>query len=102
MEKIYKIQATTNGWIASRDPMFNGKCEVTLEGGLTLKEAQRRLLDLFNRMYEGEYYAHNWGMAVLLTRDRVFSASPTYADGTRMFDYDSRRFSIEEEEVCND
>lgn len=101
MEKTYKIMAHTESYLAHRDPMFNGKCDVTLESGLTLKEAYKRLLELFNTMYRDEYYAANWGMAVILTKNRSFSASPTFRDGTRSFEYDGRRFHIEEE-GCDD
>ena len=52
-------------------------------------------------MYRDEYYAANWGMAVILTKNRSFSASPTFRDGTRSFEYDGRRFHIEEE-GCDD
>ena len=45
----------------------------------------------------GEYYADNWGMAVILTKNRAFSATRTCGDGTRSFEYDGRRFFIEEE-----
>lgn len=96
MEKTYRIVASTNQYIANRDSMFNGKCEVVLESGLTLKQAHAGLLDLFNRMYD-ELYAENWGMAVILTKNMAFGATPTFSDGTRSFDYDSRRFYIEEE-----
>lgn len=97
MEKTYKIMAHTESYLANRDAMFNGKCDVTLDSGLTLKEAHKRLLDLFNTMYRDEYHASNWGMAVILTKNRAFSATPTFRDGTRSFEYDGRRFHIEEE-----
>lgn len=102
MEKTYKIMAHTESYLANRDSMFGGKCDVVLESGMTLKEAQKSLLDLFNRMYDGEYYAANWGMAVILTKNRAFSATRTYGDGTRSFEYDGRRFFIEEEEGADD
>ena len=102
MEKTYKIMAHTESYLANRDPMFKRKCDVTLESGLTLKEAHKRLLDLFNTMYRDEYYAANWGMAVILTKDRAFSATPTFRDGTRSFEFDGRRFYIEEEEEGED
>lgn len=102
MEKTYKIMAHTDSYLANRDSMFGGKCDVVLESGLTIEEAHKSLLDLFNRMYDGEYYADNWGMAVILTKERAFSASPTFRDGTRSFEYDGRRFFIEEEEGEDD
>lgn len=95
--KTYSIMAHTESYLANRDSMFNGKCYVTLESGLTLKEAHASLLNLFNRLYCDEYFAANWGMAVILTKKRAFSASPTFRDGTRSFEYDGRRFYIEEE-----
>lgn len=95
----YKIIATTNPYIAQRDAMFNGKTEVTLEQGLTLKEAYKELLALFNRKHD--LCAPNWGIAVRLTKDSCDSARPTFQDGTRCFSWDSRTFTIEfEEEEC--
>lgn len=104
-KKTYKIVAKTNGWIASRDPMFhfNGhKTEVTLERGLLLKEAKTKLLELFNNKFEWEIgYSPNWGIAVIKTKNLCFGANCTYKDGTRSFNWDSRTFSIELEEDEN-
>lgn len=91
----YKIVAKTNGWIAGRDTMFNGKTEVILRLGLELKEAQSILLDMFNEYHERD--CRNWGMAVIATKDRAFGAYRTCPNGTRRFDWDSRVFEIEEE-----
>lgn len=60
MEKNYKIVGKTNGWIASRDIHFNGKTEITIESNLTLREAQKKLLDFFNEDYDTCY--QNWGL----------------------------------------
>lgn len=96
--KTYKITATTNGYIASRDIMFNGNTEVTLESRLTLKEAQKMLLDMFNDKFDWEYgYSPNWGIAVIKSAKRAEGANNTYKDGTRSFVWDSRTFSIEAE-----
>ena len=95
MEKTFKIIGRTNGWIAARDSQFNGKTEIVVADNLTLKEAQRRLLFMFNECYETD--CKNWGMAVIATKSRVFCAYKTHDDGTRCFDYDGRTFSIEEE-----
>lgn len=96
--KTYKITASTNGYIASRDIMFNGNTEVTLESGLTLKEAQSMLLDMFNDKYDWDLgYSSNWGIAVIKSAKRHEGANKTYKDGTRSFEWDSRTFSIEEE-----
>ena len=88
--KTYKITGHTNGWIAQRDSMFNGKEYITIEKGLTLKEAQKKLLEFFNNDYD-TYYS-NWGL-VRMNDNRSWSSS----DGTRGYEYDSRYFEIEEE-----
>lgn len=96
MEQKFKIVGRINSWIAERDTQFNGKTEIIVAGNLTLKEAQRRLLSMFNECYE--LGCSNWGMAVIARKKRAEGAHPTHEDGTRCFDYDSRTFSIEEEE----
>lgn len=97
MEKKFRIVGITNGWIAKRDTQFNGKTAIIVAGNLNLKEAQRKLLSMFNDCYELD--CRNWGIAVIATKSRVFCAYKTHDDGTRCFDYDSRTFSIEEEEI---
>ena len=96
MEQKFKIVGRTNGWIAERDSLFKGKTKIVIADNLTLKEAQRKLLSMFNECYE--LGCSNWGAAVMARRHRVFCAYPTHEDGTRSFDYDSRTFSIEEED----
>lgn len=90
----YSIKLTyQNPYIGSR----NGGNK-TLESGLTLKEAYQKLLDLYNDKYSDERpYAPNWGLAVIQSRPYAFGAVPTFSDGTRSFDWDSRVYSIEEE-----
>lgn len=97
MEKKFRIVGITDGWIANRDTQFNGKTEIIVAGNLTLKEAQRKLLSMFNKCYE--LGCSNWGAAVMARRHCVFCAYPTRDDGTRCFEYDGRTFSIEEEEI---
>ena len=60
MEKTYKITGKTNGWIAQRDTLFKGKEYITIESGLTLKEAQEKMLDFFNEDHDTGY--SNWGL----------------------------------------
>ena len=91
MEKTYKIIGKTNAWIAQRDIMFNGKTEITIERDLTLREAQKKLLDFFNEDYETCY--PNWGLVV---GNHRFDCG-SHRDGTRYYEYDSRYFSIEED-----
>lgn len=89
----YKIIGHTNPYIAQRDIHFNGNTTITLATGLTLKEAQQKLLQFFNEDY-GTYFS-NWG---LVRCNHPFEAS-THKDGTRSYEYDSRYYSIEK---CED
>lgn len=88
--KTYKIIGKTNPWIASRDAEFGGKTLITLESGLTLREAQKCLLKFFNMDFEEAY--HNWGL-VVINHHEAWSRP----DGTRGYERDSRYFTIEEE-----
>ena len=94
--KTYKIIGKTNGYIASRDPQFNGNCVITIDSGMTLDEARAELLRMFNN--DHDMNCSNWGMAVIMTRNRVYGANPTFKDGTRSYEYDSRTYIIEEED----
>lgn len=87
----YKIIGRTNPYIAQRDIHFNGNTTITIERGLTLKEAQQKLLQFFNEDYET--YFSNWG---LVRCNHPFVTS-SYKDGTRSYEYDSRYYSIEKE-----
>jgi hypothetical protein len=88
----YKITGKTDSWIAQRDIHFNGKTYITLATGMTLKEAQEKLLAFFNEDY-GTYYS-NWG----LVRCNHPDLSSSYRDGTRSYEYDSRYYHIEQED----
>lgn len=94
MERNYKIIAKTNPWIARRDALFNGKTEVILSKGMTLKEAREELLRLFCDKYE--VYFPNWGVA----RNSIIGRNTTsrFKDGTYSYEFDSRIFSIQKEE----
>ena len=89
--ETYRIIAKTNAWLAARDYQYNGRTEVVLEEGMSLKAAQRRLLEMFNRCYGTSY--GNWGIAVSALRHRAEGAC-SFGDGTRSFEYDGRRYSI--------
>lgn len=94
----YRIVARTNAYIAQRDSMFNGKTEVVLENNLSLSQARKSLLDMYNDRFSDERpYASNWGMAVIQSAKHTDGATATNSDGTRSFEYDSRVFSIKEE-----
>ena len=95
-EKAYKIIATTDGWIASRDIKFKGKTKIVIDEHLTLEEARKELLEMYCLDYDVNYT--NWGLCVNSRRNKVFGADKTYCDGTRSYTYDSRRYYIEEEE----
>jgi hypothetical protein len=89
--ETYKIIGHTNPYIAQRDTLFNGATTITIEGGLTLKEAQRKILQFFNEDY-GTYY-QNWG----LVRCNHQFVTTSHQDGTRSYEYDSRDFYIVKE-----
>lgn len=90
----YKIIGKTNPWIAQRDFNFNGKTEITLESGLTLSEARKVLLDYFCK--DHDCYFPNWGVAMNSKLGRDYASH--YSDGTYSYEWDSRYYSIEEEE----
>lgn len=87
----YRIIGKTNSYIAQRDGKFKGKCEIVIESGLTLREAQKELLSMFNNDY-GTFY-NNWGL-VLCNSGMAYS----HSDGTRGYEYDSRYYEIDEVE----
>lgn len=94
--KTYKITCSTNGWIASRDAHFpKGKTEYTVESNLSLKEAYKSLLDIYNVKFDTDF--KNWGLAVINDKDSSEGARPTFQDKTRSFEYDSSYYRIEEE-----
>lgn len=89
--KTYRIIGKTNGYIANRDIRFKGKTTIAIESGLTLKEAQQKLLEFFNKDYDTSF--SNWG----LVRCNHPFATSTRKDGTRSYEYDSRTYEIEAE-----
>lgn len=91
----YKIVGKTNPWIAQRDSLFNGKTEITIESNLSLSDAKKKLLEFFCSDYETSFA--NWG-AVMRSNLGKETASRN-PDGTYTYDYDSRQFSIEKEEL---
>lgn len=95
MAKTYSIKLKfQNPYIGSR----NGG-DRTIDDNLSLKQAYKQLLDLYNEKYSNERpYAFNWGIAVMQSRKTIFGATKTFQDGTRSFDWDSRSYSIELEE----
>lgn len=96
-ERTYRIVGKTNGWIASRDIDFNGKCQIVIKSGLTLKEAQHEIIDMYNKDYEEQisFPYTNWGLVRSNDQLRTWS----HKDGTRGYEYDSRYYAIEEEET---
>lgn len=50
--KTFRIEASTNGYIASRDITFNGKTRVTLLDGLSYEEARKKLTEFAVSDYE--------------------------------------------------
>ena len=94
MSTTYRIIGKTNGWIAQRDSAFNGKCEVVFEKGLSLNQAKSKLLNWFNNDYE--LACPNMGSAMNSKAGRNYMCR--YSDGTYSYEYDSRKYYIEEED----
>lgn len=96
----YKIIITTDPYHASRHPGFvlneNRTLGIkTVETGLTLKEAQDKLLKLFCE--DAQQYFPNWGVACAWKGGQSLYANPTHKDGTRSYCDDVFTVSIEEE-----
>lgn len=91
-ETSYRIVGKTDGWIAQRDPVFKGKTRIVIERGLSLKDAQQKLLDLYNEDYDSDGLAFaNWGLCRIHNPHNTWS----HNDGTRGYEYDGRTYSIE-------
>lgn len=91
MEKLYKITGKTNRWIAQRVDLFAGREYITLKNNLPLRQAQLMLLSLFNFDFNTAY--GNWELVL----KNHSSVSWSCSDGTRGYEYDSRFYSIEEQ-----
>ena len=63
----------------------------------SLKEANKGLLDIFNRLAEedGGHTFPNWGLAAAWKGDASQEAHKTYHDGTRSFRYDIYDYSTD-------
>ena len=46
--KTYKITKQADKLIASRDASFNGNTKVTINHGLSIEEARKKLLEMYN------------------------------------------------------
>ena len=96
--KTYRIICKTDGYHAARNAKFNGKCWYNVLASLSLRDAQIRLLDMYNEMYMDERpYCYNWGQAVNQSKPYIRGAYYEFLDGLRMFDYDVYTIVIEEE-----
>lgn len=92
MEKLYKITGKTNRWIAQHDPLFKGKEYFTIVNNLSLHQAHVILCTFFDCDYNTAY--GNWELIQKNHPSLTWSCS----DGTRGYEYDSRYYSIEEQE----
>lgn len=90
--KTYAITKTRDGFCGQP-----GMRE-TLSTGLTLKDAQRELLRLFNieiEKHEAVSAFKNWGLACAWEgKDTTLKAYKTRSDGTRYFRYDVYEWAI--------
>lgn len=88
----YAIVWRTNRFIANRDRMFNGKCDIVVERNLSYENAQQTLLDMYNERYEDELgYVRSLSEAYKRDGERVEGMSHSLES----FTYDSRTLSIE-------
>lgn len=69
-----------------------GRKWLTIAEGLTLRDAQKKLLELFNGSF-ATYYT-NWGRA----RKRKPEHTMSYKDGTRSYEHNGSQYFIEYEE----
>ena len=92
----YRIIGITNSWIAQRDANFKGRTKVVFKDDLSLKEAQKELLRMYN--HDNDTCYSNWGLAVIHSAKRIDGAF-TYSNGMRCYRYDSRDYMIEEYET---
>lgn len=91
---LYAIIAKTNSYIAQRDSRFNGRTMYVVSSHLSLRDAQRQLLSMYNDEFcEQRSAAPNWGIAVCQSA-RHCDGARSHLDGSRFFEFDSRIFSI--------
>lgn len=91
---LFAIIAKTNSYIAQRDSRFSGKTMYVVSSNLSLRDAQRQLLAMYNDAFCAQRpSAPHWGIAVLQSR-RHSDGAGSHSDGTRFFEYDSRLFCI--------
>ena len=99
---LYKIVIRTNGYQASRNGRYRWQydekrnAEATIQENLTLKEAQKLLVEFWNEDFENHRgsYLPNWG----LIRANYPNETSTHKDGTRSYDYDGYCVCIEKQE----
>jgi hypothetical protein len=97
--RTFKITGSTNGYIASRDIIFNGKTQITLATGLSLEQARKKLDDFFLEDYGHQHdsFEVSYNEA---TEESVYGNDDRwtdYKDGTASYEYDSRYYRIQEE-----
>lgn len=103
----YKIIAETNGWIASRDIHFNGETSYIVASNISLDEARKKLEELFFEDYPDymilsdedlKYYGYEERPDYIASTIKEFSEWDEFENGTARYEFDSRYYSIEEEE----
>lgn len=91
--KMYFIEGETNPYIAQRDMNFNGKTRIIIESGLTLKEAQEKLLEMYNDDYDYEQpYRSSWREARRWDKNHTCN----YGGGLFGYEFDSRYYRLKE------
>lgn len=103
---LYKIVIRTNGYQASRNGRYRWQydekrnAEATIQENLTLKEAQKLLVEFWNEDFENRRgsYLPNWGLICI----NYPHDTSTFPDGTRSYHYDGYYVSIEKQDEEND
>ena len=97
--KTYKITKQADKLIASRDASFNGNTKVTINHGLSIEEARKKLLEMYNNDWGTDF--KDWSPEPNPESPFAYGQNPYGSvkneDGTVSYTYNSRTYSIEEE-----
>lgn len=93
---MYQIICSTDPYTASRNSKFEShKTSYIVKTFVTLKEAQRELLSIFNSVTD--VYLPNWGLVICHYSGYKNGISATsHRNGLRSFEYDAYKYTIEE------
>lgn len=94
--KTYSIICSTDDYHASRNAKFaRNENTYVVASNLTLKEAQKQLLEMFSE--DAGRLVDNWGLAVANHYRDGLEAYKSHKDGIRAYEFDVYTYSIVEE-----